>query len=165
LNFWRNPPPHLREREAARFPKWLQALALSLPKLELLQARAEPLGEQAWRVTLDVANGGYLGAYVSQRALARKQVRGVMFEISLPEGAELVGGKLRMEGPQLDGHAPRTSLQGFLPRREATGDRARGEWVVRAPAGTTLELTAWADRAGRVRAQVVLGAAPGSPAR
>ena len=165
MNYWRNPPPHLREREAARFPKWLQALALSLPKLELLQARAEPLGEQAWRVTLDVANGGYLGACVSQRALARKQVRGVMFEIGLPEGANLVSGKLRMEGPQLDGHAPRTSLQGFLPRRDASSDRARGEWVVRAPAGTTLELTAWADRAGRVRTQVVLGAAPGSPAR
>ncbi|MFZ4652638.1 MAG: M14 family metallopeptidase, partial [Rubrivivax sp.] len=23
MNFWRNPPPHLREREAARFPAWL----------------------------------------------------------------------------------------------------------------------------------------------
>jgi hypothetical protein len=165
MNYWRNPPPHLREREVARFPKWLQALALSLPKLELLQARAEPLGEQAWRVTLDVANAGYLGAYVSQRALARKQVRGVIFEISLPEGATLVGGKLRMEGPQLDGHAPRTSLQGFLPTREATADRARGYWVVRAPAGATLELTARADRAGRVRTQVVLGAAPNPSGR
>jgi hypothetical protein len=75
-----------------------------------------------------------------------------------------VSGKLRMEGPQLDGHAPRNSLQGFLPTREATGDRARGEWVVRAPAGTTLDLSARADRAGRVRAQVVLGATPGSSA-
>ena len=165
MNYWRNPPPHLREREVARFPRWLQALALSLPKLELLQARAEPLGGQAWRVTLDVANAGYLGAYVSQRALARKQVRGVIFEIGLPEGAELVGGKHRMEGPQLDGHAPRSSLQGFLPTREATGDRARGEWVVRAPRGTVLELSARADRAGRVRAQVVLGAAPAPSGR
>ena len=23
MNYWRNPPPHLREREAARFPKWM----------------------------------------------------------------------------------------------------------------------------------------------
>jgi hypothetical protein len=158
MNYWRNPPPHLREREVARFPKWLQALALSLPRLELLQARAEPLGGQTWRITLDVANSGYLGAYVSQRALARKQVRGVMFEVELPEGARLVSGKLRMEGPQLDGHAPRRSLQAFQPLTEVTADRARGEWVVQAPPGTPLTLTARADRAGKVSTQLVLGA-------
>jgi hypothetical protein len=33
MNFWRNPPPALREREVARFPAWLEALALSLPRL------------------------------------------------------------------------------------------------------------------------------------
>ncbi|MGI9154071.1 MAG: M14 family metallopeptidase, partial [Rubrivivax sp.] len=31
MNFWRNPPAHLREREAARFPAWLQQVALALP--------------------------------------------------------------------------------------------------------------------------------------
>jgi murein tripeptide amidase MpaA len=157
MNYWRNPPPHLREREAARFPQWLQTVALSLPRLVLLQARAEPLGEQAWRVTLDVANSGYLPASVSQRALARKQVRGVMFEIDVPAGCTLVTGKPRMEGPHLDGHAPKTTLQAFMPNREPTGDRARGEWVVRAPRGTKLVLTARADRAGRVQAEVTLG--------
>jgi murein tripeptide amidase MpaA len=157
MNFWRNPPPHLREREAARFPPWLQTLAAALPRLELLNARAERLGDDTWRVTLDVANSGYLPAYVSQRALARKQVRGVIFEIGLPPGAHLVSGKPRMEGPQLEGHAPRTSLQAFLPAREVTGDRARGEWVVRAPVGARLALSARADRAGRVRAEVTLG--------
>jgi murein tripeptide amidase MpaA len=157
MNYWRNPPPHLREREAARFPQWLQTVALSLPRLVVLQARAEPLGEQAWRVTLDVANSGYLPASVSQRALARKQVRGVMFEIDVPDGCTLVTGKPRMEGPHLDGHAPKTMLQAFVPNREPTGDRARGEWVVRAPRGTKLVLTARADRAGRVQAEVTLG--------
>jgi hypothetical protein len=31
MNYWRNPPPHLREREAARFPAWLTQIGLSLP--------------------------------------------------------------------------------------------------------------------------------------
>jgi hypothetical protein len=159
MNYWRNPPPPLREREAARFPAWMTQIALSLPRLELLRTEVRALGPDTWRVRLAVGNSGWLPAYVSKRALARKVVRGVMFEIHLPEGdaaISLVGGKPRMEGPQLEGHAPKNSLNAFLPNRDITGDRAVGEWVVRAPKGTRLALSARADRAGLVRAEVVL---------
>jgi murein tripeptide amidase MpaA len=159
MNFWRNPPPPLREREAARFPKWMTRIALSLPKLELLRTEVRALGPDTWRVRIAVVNSGWLPAYVTKRALTRKTVRGVIFEIHLPEGdpsVSLVSGKPRMEGPQLEGHAPKNSLNAFLPNREITGDRAVGEWVVRAPKGTRLALGARADRAGAVRAEVVL---------
>ena len=159
MNFWRNPPPSLREREAARFPAWMTQIALSLPRLELLRTEVRALGPDTWRVRLAVANSGYLPAYVSKRALARKTVRGVMFEIHLPEGnptVSLVSGKPRMEGPQLEGHGVNTSLQAFLPNREVTSDRAVAEWVVRAPKGTHLALSARADRAGVVRTEVTL---------
>ena len=159
MNYWRNPPPALREREAARFPKWMTQIALSLPKLELLRTEVRALGPDTWRVKLAVANSGWLPAYVTKRALQRKTVRGVMFEMHLPQGdasVSLVSGKLRMEGPQLEGHAPKASLNAFLPNREVTADRAVGEWVVRAPKGTRLALSARADRAGAVRAEVVL---------
>ena len=159
MNYWRNPPPHLREREAARFPAWMNQIALSLPRLELLRTEVQALGFDTWRVRLAVANSGWLPAYVSKRALARKIVRGVIFEIHLPPGdasVSLVGGKHRIEGPQLEGHAPVASLQAFLPNREITGDRAVAEWVVRAKQGTRLALTAQADRAGTVRTEVVL---------
>ncbi|MEO7055694.1 MAG: M14 family metallopeptidase [Caldimonas sp.] len=159
MNYWRNPPPQLREREAARFPKWMTTIALSLPRLELLRTEVRALGPDTWRVRIAVANSGWLPAYVTQLALKRKIVRGVMFEIHLPEGdssVSLVSGKPRMEGPQLEGHAPKSSLNAFLPTREVTADRAVGEWVVRAPQGTRLALSARADRAGAVRAEVVL---------
>jgi murein tripeptide amidase MpaA len=159
MNYWRNPPPHLREREAARFPKWMTQLALSLPKLELLRTEVRALGPDTWRVRMAVANSGWLPAYVSQRALQRKVVRGVMFEIVLPPndpGITLVSGKPRMEGPQLEGHAPKNSQIAFLPSREVTADRAVAEWVVHAPKGTRLALTARADRAGAVRTEVSL---------
>ena len=68
----------------------------------------------------------------------------------------LVSGKPRMEGPQLEGHAPKSSLNAFLPTREITADRAVGAWVVRAPKGTRLAVSARAERAGVVRAEVVL---------
>ena len=159
MNYWRNPPPHLREREAARFPAWMNQIALSLPKLELLRTEVQALGPDTWRIRLAVANSGYLSAAVTQRAVQRKTVRGVMFEIHMPPESSivsLVAGKQRFEGPHLDGHAPKVSLQGFLPNRSVTSDRAVAEWVVRAPKGTRLALSARADRAGVVRAEVSL---------
>jgi murein tripeptide amidase MpaA len=159
MNFWRNPPPALREREVERFPAWMNAIALSLPRLDLLRTEVRALGADTWRVRLAVANSGYLPAYVSKRALERKTVRGVMFEVHLPEGdphITLVSGKPRMEGPQLEGHALKNSLQAFQANREVTADRAVAEWVVRAPKGTRLALSARADRAGVVRTEVTL---------
>jgi murein tripeptide amidase MpaA len=159
MNFWRNPPPALREAEVARFPAWMTRIALSLPKLELLRTEVRALGPDTWRVRLAVANSGYLPAYISKRALERKTVRGVLFEIHLPQdrpNVSLVGGKPRVEGPQLEGHAVKGSLQAFLPNREVTADRAVAEWVVRAPKGTQIALSARADRAGVVRTTVTL---------
>jgi murein tripeptide amidase MpaA len=156
MNYWRNPPPALREREAARFPGWLTTLALSLPRLEVLRTEVRALGPDTWRVRFAVANAGYLPSYVSKRALERKVVRGTVFSIHLPPGASLVSGKEREVGAHLEGHAPKTSLQAFLPDRQMTGDRAVVEWVVRAPVGARLALVATADRAGTVRTEVTL---------
>jgi murein tripeptide amidase MpaA len=159
MNYWRNPPPALREREAARFPGWMTQIAMSLPQLELIRTEVRALGPDMWRVRMAVANAGYLPAYVTQRALERKTVRGVMFEIHMPvndPAISLVNGKERMEGPQLEGHAPKQSQLAFLFNKHPTGDRAVAEWVVRAPVGTRLALSASAERAGVIRTEVVL---------
>jgi hypothetical protein len=156
LNYWRNPPAHLREREVARFPAWLMQVGLSLPKLEVLRTEVRALGPDTWRVRFAVANAGYLPAAVTKRAVERKVARGVVFELHLPPGVSLVSGTARVVGPQLDGHGVKNSLQAFLPTRQVTGDRAVTEWVVRAPIGTRLALTATADRAGTVRTEVTL---------
>jgi murein tripeptide amidase MpaA len=159
-NFWRNPPPALREREVARFPAWLNRIALSLPKLELLRTEVRALGGDTWRIRFAVANSGWLPAAVTQQALQRRTVRGVMFEIHLPpelgSGVSLVSGQPRFEGPQLAGHAPAMSQQSLMQIGDATTDRAVAEWVVRAPRGTTLALSARAERAGAVRTAVTL---------
>ena len=156
MNFWRNPPPQLREREAARFPGWLTQLALTLPRLEILRTEVRSLGADTWRVRFAVANAGYLPSHVSKRAIERKTVRGTIFEIHLPPGVALLSGKEREQGPHLQGHAPKTSLQAFLPHREITADRGVAEWIVHGARGTTIALTASADRAGTVRAQITL---------
>lgn len=156
LNYWRNPPPALREKEVARFPAWLNQITLSLPKLEVLRTEVRSLGGDSWRIRFAVANSGYLPSYVTQRAQERKVTRGLVIELHLPEGVTLQTGKRRVEAGPLEGHAAKNSLQAFLPTRQITGDRAVAEWVVSAPRGTRIALTAVADRAGTVRTEVTL---------
>jgi len=158
-NYWRNPPPDRREAEVARFPAWMNRIALSLPRLEIHHVQALALGADAWRVRLAVSNTGWLPSYVTKLALAHDVVQGVTFEIRLPEGQpgiELAAGKPRVQGPHLMGHAPRASLLPLSPDREPTADRASVEWLVRAPRGTVVEVLAASDRAGRVRAALTL---------
>ena len=156
LACFRNPPRKYLEREVARFPKWLTWQALTTPRLELLRTELTRLGEDTWKLRVAVHNTGYLPTYVTKRALDRKVTRGVIYEIALPEGARLVTGKARVEGPQLEGRANKVALQSLTPDAAVTGDRSQCEWTVRAPAGTELSFVARHDRAGRVQGKVVL---------
>ena len=151
-----NPPLPLLEREVARFPKWLLWQALLSPKLELVAADAEALGEDNWRVRLVVQNTGWLPSYVSKRALERKVVRGVIAEIVVPAGGALVAGRRREDLGQLEGKAYKHTGISFWPDYHVTDDRAKFDWVVRGRAGSTVELCARHERAGTVRASVVL---------
>jgi murein tripeptide amidase MpaA len=152
-----NPPPALLERELARFPRWLLWQALTSPRLELVLADAVAVDAGSFRVRLVVQNAGWLPSYVSKRALERRISRGVIAEIALPTGAELLSGKRREELGQLEGKAYKHTGVSFWPDYHVTDDRLKAEWVVRAPPGTRVELVARHDRAGTVRASVVLG--------
>jgi murein tripeptide amidase MpaA len=155
-----NPPPAFLEKELARFPKWLLWQALISPRLELVHAGAERVGGEgtqgAWKVTLVVQNTGWLPSYVSKRALARKVVRGLIVEADLPAGATLAGGKLREDYGQLEGRAHKHTGVSFWPDYHVTDDRAKIEWVVRGSVGDAIALTARHERAGMLRASVVL---------
>jgi murein tripeptide amidase MpaA len=156
LATFRNPPAKYIEREVKRFPAWITWQALTLPRLEIFRAEAERLGPDTWKVRLAVQNTGYLPSYVTKRALERKVVRGVVYEIDVPAGAALVSGKRRTVGAQLEGRASKVTLQAFLPNPELTADRGQCEWTVRAPAGAAIRVSARHDRAGRVTAELVL---------
>ncbi len=158
LYTWSNPPHAMLERELALFPKWLVFHLLVAPKLELLEATATRLSEDTWRVRVVLHNTGWLPSYVTQRALKNKIVRGVTAEIALPDGAALVTGALREDVGQLEGRAYQpvmpTSWAGW--GGDATADRAKVEWVVRARSGSALKVVARHDRAGTVRAEILL---------
>lgn len=153
---FRNPPPHLLEKEIAKFPDWLVWNTLISPKLELVSATAEKVSGDSYRVRAVVQNTGYLPSYVSKRAQQRKQTRGVIGEISLPAGAELVSGEPRAFAGELEGRAYKHTLMSFWTDTTPTADRTKLEWVVKAPQGGEVQLVVRHDKAGVVRVTVPL---------
>jgi murein tripeptide amidase MpaA len=151
-----NPPPQLREQEIARLPKWLVWLNLIGPKLELRETQVTAHGADIWRVRLVVENTGWLPSYVSKMGLKRKQTRGVLAEIDLPTGAQLLSGKPREQMGELEGWAHLHTGVSFWPNARPTSDRAYVEWVIKAPTGTSIGLRAWHERAGSIATQVTL---------
>jgi murein tripeptide amidase MpaA len=154
LYAFRNPPQAFVEREIAPFADWLLWLLLISPRLEVYEASAKALGEGAYRIRLVVQNTGWLPSYVTKKALEKKVVRGLVAEIELPEGATLETGKPREELGQLEGRAYKSAAPDV---DNGTDDRAKVEWVVRAPAGGAVKLVARHQRAGRVTAVLTLG--------
>lgn len=150
---FRNPPPDFLEDEVAQFPEWLVWCSLISPRLELLEASAKALGKDTYRLRLVVQNAGWLPSYVTKKALERKLTRGVVCEIELPEGATLQTGKLRDAFDQLEGRAYKGAFPDY---DDETQDRLKVEWVVLAPEGGSVKLTARHERAGVVRAEVTL---------
>ncbi len=156
---WRNPPPQFLEKEIAPFAEWAIWHLLISPRLELFDVTLTPLGADTYHVRLVVHNTGWLPSYVTKKALEKKVVRGVICEIDLPGGATLKTGKQREEIGQLEGRAyvSFSATPWAAENSASTTDRAKVEWVVYAPQGGTLKLTARHERAGVVRTEVPLG--------
>ncbi len=151
LYAFRNPPSEFLEAEIAPFADWLIWHLLISPRLEVHSAGAAPLGEDTYRVRLVIENSGWLPTYVTKQALQKKLVRGVVCEIELPDGATLETGEPRQDLGQLEGRAYKPSAPaGFSYGGDSTEDRAKVDWVVRAPEGGTVTLTARHERAGAV---------------
>ncbi len=149
----RNPPPAFLQQEIALFPDWVVWHLLISPRLELFEATASSLGNGCYRVRMVVQNTGWLPTYVAKKALEKKVVRGVICRIELPPGGTLQTGKAREEIGQLEGRAYKPSM---LDDEDATDDRAKVEWVVRAPAGGRVKLIARHERAGSLVTEVEL---------
>jgi len=150
-----NPPPHLLAGEIAPFPDWLVWHLLISPCLEVRESACTALGEGVYRVRAVVENTGWLPSYVTKRGLKKKVVRGVVAEIELPEGAALESGLAREELGQLEGRAYKGAS--LMSPADPTADRAKVEWVVRAPQGGTARVALKHERAGTVRLEVQLG--------
>ena len=156
LYAFRNPPPEFLEKEIAPFADWLVWHLLVSPRLEIHELEVKALGEDAYHVLLVVQNSGWLPSYVTKKALEKKLVRGVVCEIELPEGAVLETGKPREVLGQLEGRAYKPVAPTSFYATDPTEDRVKVEWVVRAPQGSVVKVTARHERAGSVVRELAL---------
>jgi hypothetical protein len=150
---WRNPPPHLLEKEIAPHADFIIFHALISPLLEFKDLTINPLGGDTHHIRTVVQNTGWLPTNVSVRAAEKKLVRPVQITIALPEGATLVSGEIKTEAGQLAGRALKTTT---FWNSDPTDDRAKVEWVVKAPKGSRVTITAEHQRAGKISQLVTL---------
>ncbi|NCV90639.1 MAG: carboxypeptidase, partial [Betaproteobacteria bacterium] len=167
---------------AAILPR-LELVELSVQCLGQADGPIHPTGARHYLIRFAVENSGYLPSYVSRRALERKTVRGLIFECfpkceeathslaalgaadPIDEGSyhpqmrpylRFLSGTQRAEGPSLEGHAAKQSLQAFLPDRGICAHRHLHQWQVAALPGTRLEVIARSERAGLIRSELCL---------
>lgn len=150
---WLNPPLECLEKEIEGFPKWVVWNSLITPKLEIRDAAVTNLGGDNYKVRLVVENTGYMSTYASRMAL-KQNIRGVVAEIGIPDGASFVRGMEREEIGQLMGRSAKDAM--VNPRQGSTDDRALVEWIIHAPEGGTVKLLARHERAGTVRTELEL---------
>ena len=155
VRFWFNPPLARLEEEVRPHSDFALFLALVAPRLEIRSFETEAVGDSAHRLLLVLQNSGWLPTYVTQKAVERKAVLPVKVELELPDGARVVTGNAREEAGQLEGRVERRTVL-WWGVDHSTSDLTKLEWVVEAPAGTTVRVVARHERAGTVRAELVL---------
>jgi hypothetical protein len=151
---WRNPPPHLLEKEIAPLADFAIFNCLISPKLEIHSLTAEARGDSHYYIRLVLHNTGWLPTQISQQALKMKVVREVEVDLALPDGAKLVSGKRKTMCGQLSGRDDKNALS--IWASNPTNERTKVEWVIHAPNGGEAAITAVHQRAGTVRAVVNL---------
>jgi murein tripeptide amidase MpaA len=153
---WRNPPHSLLAAEVSPQADFAIAFIALAPRLQWREVKVTPLGDDAYHIVAVIENAGFFPTHVSQQALKKKAVRPVRFELTLPDGATLVGGKLKSEIGQLEGRSNKLDMTPYWSG-SPTDNRGKAEWVVRAAGGATVSLAAIAERAGTIRYNVTLG--------
>jgi murein tripeptide amidase MpaA len=151
-----NPPEQYMEAEVKPHADFAVLHALAAPRLALHSVDVERVDGDAFRVRVVVQNEGWMPTNVTEKALERKVVQPLEATITLPEGAALAQGKPRVELGQLAGWSRAKGMWSWAGSTDDTGDRTKAEWVVRAPAGTTVDVTFEHQRAGIVRVQATL---------
>ena len=152
FNLWSNPPLGLLEAEIAPHAEVAVMLALAGPRLEIVMASADFLGNEHWRVRAGLANVGWLPTTVTAHAAKESLV--------LPLTAHVSGAGITVLGADRHRLGQLAGRSGFRldggARSDRTPDRALAEWVIVAPEGTVVDIVGWHQRAGVARRSVTL---------
>jgi hypothetical protein len=149
---WNNPPEELLEAELAKNTPFVLFLASLAPRLELRALEAAGVGPTTWQVTVVVDNVGYLPTSGSKKAISSGVVRPVAATLT---GGTVLDGPARREIGHLEGRSNKGQFAGIAPVTP-TDMRGLTRWLVDAEPGTEVAVEVSSERAGFVRASVVL---------
>ncbi|WP_027483410.1 M14 family metallopeptidase [Deinococcus pimensis] len=157
--FWQNAPAAFLPDIARRHTLFTLDHAETAPRLNVRTLDAVRIGgnhdgHKIFQVSAVVENLGYLPTYTSARARERGVVPPIRVTLDLPQGASLVQGERSRDVGHLEGRSARPLL--FAGAGGATNQETLVRWVVRAPLGTDVTVTAVSTRAGTTRATVRL---------
>ncbi len=151
---WRNPPQHFMGEESERNVPFALALGQMLPHIEIHTLDVNKVSDDTYTINLVVDNGGFFPTYTSNQGKKRKVMREVRVELEIPDGAEIVNGRAKNKLGHLEGRS--NKLGQIFMQATPTDNRARLEWTLKAPAGTTIQLHISSERAGTIHEEIVL---------
>jgi hypothetical protein len=149
LGIWTNPPLDRLRDEVMPHARFAVAQAMASPCLAIVHTAVVDVGAGTWRVEAGIANTGWLPTPVSVRGAKDELTKPIVAELG---GAEVIGTPARQLLGQLQGRAAAR----FGLYHDGTPDRVLATWLVRAPAGTEVTVTAAHERAGRTDVTFVL---------
>jgi hypothetical protein len=155
VRFWFNPPLSRLEEELRPHADFAIFLALASPRLEIRSFESNEIGDGVFRLRLVLENAGWLPTNVTEKALERKAVQPIEAELELPDGARVVTGKPKEEVGQLGGRVEDRSVT-WWGVDHSTKNRSLVEWVVEAKTGDRVGVVVRHERAGTVRADLVI---------
>ncbi|MEM6528728.1 MAG: M14 family metallopeptidase [Chloroflexota bacterium] len=127
--------------------------AACTPLVRVESVETESLGADLYKVSAIVANTGFLPTFMTERALAHETAKPV--QVDLATSAEILMGRESTNIGHLAGRDERTST--WSPwLRQWSDTKKKLEWLVRAPDGGSVAITANAQRGGIHRAEVTL---------
>lgn len=127
-----NPPTSLLEEECHKNMLFTFSHAQAMPRLEIMKLEAAEIGEGVYKITLDVANAGYMPTSGSKQA----EINQVATKIKT-----YIEGKLQVcvdKNERELGYMP-----GFSKRRV--------EWLIQATSGTKITVYVDGQRAGKIQ--------------
>jgi murein tripeptide amidase MpaA len=145
-----NPPAKLLQDEIHKNMLFSLAFAASLPGLAVNTLKAEKVAEDVYKVSAKVENTGYLPTSGSIQAANNKIASPVKVCIC---GGEIVQGECEVDIGHLKGHG--NSAGGYM-NISGGGSAKKVEWIIKAPAGSCITISAQADRAGQAQASITL---------
>lgn len=151
-----NCPPKYLLQEAEKHTRFILRYAKALPNIVFTKAAAEKIDGETYKVTVQVANTGYLPSYITKEAL-RLKIQNEL-TVSLSGQAAIVDGAACQNIGNLEGYSGILPVgYGFDPITEyANPCEKQASWIVKAKAGTTLTVACKGLKTGLHTTQITL---------